>query len=145
MYPSNKLIQNYHPNKFNFWRQNKKMFLIKFLIPISAAMINDCDHSAAAVIQRTLARLLRRLARVRLCALRERLGRRQKLRGLEPGCEPRLERIAARVGARWRVAVSVRLVVVVLPQRVTPGRRRRRVARKRLEVRVHRLKDEDQL
>ena len=73
----------------------------------SSGMIKNSDHSTS-VVKRTLSLLLLlRLARVRLRALAERLGRWKELRRFESLCESRLEGLATRVGARRGVSVAV--------------------------------------
>ena len=90
-------------------------------VPILARLIYDCNHSTSVVERTLLLLLLLRFARVRLLALAERLGGRQRLRRLEPVREPGLEGLAAGVGTRGCVAVSVVVDVVVLTEGVTPG------------------------
>lgn len=107
-------------------------------------MIKYSDHSTS-VVKRTLSLLLLlRLARVRLCALAERLGRRQKLRRFESVCESRLEGFATRVGTRRGIAVAVSgtrsVPTSILTKRVSSRGRGGWIANVGLLINIHHLK-----
>ena len=105
-------------------------------MPGPPGAVDDRDHPIA-LIEHTLALLLLRLAGVSLGALRERFRRGKELGRLEATGEPGLEGLPTRVGARRRVAVAVRPVVVVLTQGMTSSRWRRWVAVAEVLLVVH--------